>query len=86
MRLSHDPRALRAAPEASIMVRASALSAQGVYTEGYEKGQARRPVALYRVKAEAGDPHKSYGVHLNPNKSRRIAFAEGDRVIVLAES
>src|SRR5918997_3125824 len=40
----------------------------------------------YRVKAETGDPHKSYGVHLNPDKSQRITFAEGDRLIVLAES
>jgi ion channel POLLUX/CASTOR len=38
----------------------------------------------YRVKAE--DPRKSYGVRLNPAKSRRITFAEGDTVIVLAES
>jgi voltage-gated potassium channel Kch len=40
----------------------------------------------YRVKAETGDPHKSYGVHLNPDKSQRITFTEGDRLIVLAES
>jgi hypothetical protein len=39
----------------------------------------------YRVKAETGDPQRSYGVHLNPEKSRRITFSEGDRVIVLAE-
>ena len=40
----------------------------------------------YRVKAEAGDPRKSYGVRLNPAKSQRIEFTEGDKVIVLAES
>ena len=40
----------------------------------------------YRVKAEAGDPRKFYGVHLNPAKSQRITMAEGDRIIVLAES
>jgi ion channel POLLUX/CASTOR len=40
----------------------------------------------YRVKAETGDPQSSYGVHLNPEKSRRITLSEGDRVIVLAES
>jgi ion channel POLLUX/CASTOR len=52
-----------------------------------EAARRRGEVAVgYRVKAEAGDPHKSYGVHLNPEKSRRIVFAEGDRVIVLAES
>jgi hypothetical protein len=38
------------------------------------------------VKAEADDPQISYGVRLNPAKSRRIEFAEGDKVIVLAES
>jgi voltage-gated potassium channel Kch len=40
----------------------------------------------YRVEAEAGDPRKSYGVRLNPAKSRRISFAKGDKIIVLAES
>ena len=40
----------------------------------------------YRVKADTGDPHKSYGVHLNPDKSRRISFSEDDRVILLSES
>jgi voltage-gated potassium channel Kch len=52
-----------------------------------EAARRRREVAIgYRVKAEAGDSRKSYGVRLNPAKSRRIGFAEGDRVIVLAES
>jgi hypothetical protein len=40
----------------------------------------------YRVKAVAEDLRTSSGVHLNPVKSRRITFAEGDSVIVLAES
>jgi voltage-gated potassium channel Kch len=40
----------------------------------------------YRVAAEAGNQSKNYGVRLNPYKSRRITFAEGDRLIVLAES
>jgi ion channel POLLUX/CASTOR len=40
----------------------------------------------YRVKAETSDPRKSYGVRLNPHKSQRITFTEGDRLIVLAES
>lgn len=39
----------------------------------------------YRLHAEAGEAAKSYGVHLNPAKSQRVAFAEGDRIIVLAE-
>jgi hypothetical protein len=38
------------------------------------------------VRAEAGNPHESYGVQLNPDKSQRITFTEGDKVIVLAES
>src|SRR5215216_6623222 len=40
----------------------------------------------YRLEAETGDPELSYGVHLNPDKSRRVRFAEQDRLIVLAES
>ena len=52
-----------------------------------EAARRRGEVAVgYRVKAEAGDPRKSYGVRLNPAKSRRIEFGEGDKVIVLAES
>jgi voltage-gated potassium channel Kch len=52
-----------------------------------EAARRRGEVAVgYRVGAEAGDPRKSYGVRLNPAKSRRIEFAEGDKVIVLAES
>jgi hypothetical protein len=52
-----------------------------------EAARRRGEVAVgYRVKAETGDPHKSYGVQLNPDKSQRITFTEGDKVIVLAES
>jgi hypothetical protein len=52
-----------------------------------EAARRRGEVAVgYRVQAQAGDPRNSYGVHLNPTKSRRVEFAEGDRVIVLAES
>jgi len=40
----------------------------------------------YRLGAETGDPGTSYGVHLNPEKSRRVTFDEQDRLIVLAES
>jgi hypothetical protein len=40
----------------------------------------------HRTKAEAGNQHKAYGVHLNPDKSRRISFAEDDRVILPSES
>ena len=52
-----------------------------------EAARRRGEVAVgYRVKAEAGDSRKSYGVRLNPAKSRRIEFVEGDKVIVLAQS
>jgi hypothetical protein len=52
-----------------------------------ESARRRGEIAVgYRVKAEAGNPRKSYGVRLNPAKSRRIVLAKGDRVIVLAES
>jgi voltage-gated potassium channel Kch len=52
-----------------------------------EAAHRRGEVAVgYRVKAETDDPHKGYGVHLNPDKSKRITFTEDDRVIVLAES
>lgn len=52
-----------------------------------EAASRRGEIAVgYGVKAEAGDPRKFYGVHLNPAKSQRITMAEGDRIIVLAES
>jgi voltage-gated potassium channel Kch len=52
-----------------------------------EAARRRGEVAVgYRRKAEAADPDVSYGVHLNPDKSRRITFTEQDKLIVLAES
>lgn len=43
-------------------------------------------VALgYRIKALANDAARAYGVVVNPDKSTRVAFAEWDRIIVLAE-
>jgi voltage-gated potassium channel Kch len=39
----------------------------------------------YRLAAEADDPSHSFGVHINPAKSERVALGKGDRVIVLAE-
>jgi ion channel POLLUX/CASTOR len=56
------------------------------YTVVEAVGRRGEVAVGYRVKAEAGDPQISYGVRLNPAKSRRIEFAEGDKVIVLAES
>jgi hypothetical protein len=40
----------------------------------------------YRYLAEAGDPEKSFGVHLKPEKAEAIVLNEGDRVIVLASN
>jgi len=51
-----------------------------------EAARLRGEVAIgYRLRAMAGDAAKSYGVSVNPDKSERATFAEGDRVIVLAE-
>jgi len=52
-----------------------------------EAARRRDEVAVgYRLGAETGDPATSYGVHLNPEKSRRVTFSEHDSLIVLAES
>ncbi len=51
-----------------------------------ESARRRGGVAFgYRLRGESGDPGKSYGVHINPDKSAAITFAEGDKVVVLAE-
>ena len=51
-----------------------------------ESARRRGQVAFgFRLGAESGDPAKSYGVRLNPDKSAAITFAEGDKVVVLAE-
>ncbi len=39
----------------------------------------------YRVTAESHDSERQFGVHLNPNKSHRVTFAESDFIIVLSE-
>jgi hypothetical protein len=52
-----------------------------------EAARRRGEVAVgYRLESESGDPAASYGVHLNPEKSRRVTFTEHDNLIVLAES
>jgi len=52
-----------------------------------ESARRRGEIALgYRVKAQSGDAAQAYGVRVNPKKSERVTFAEGDRVIVLAEA
>lgn len=39
----------------------------------------------YRITREAQNPDQTYGVHLNPNKSEKVTFAEEDLIIVLSE-
>ncbi len=52
-----------------------------------ESAKRRNEVALgYRKATDATDANKSFGVHLNPLKSRMVEFEEGDKIIVLANS
>jgi hypothetical protein len=39
----------------------------------------------YRIAAHSHDADAAYGVHVNPPKGERVAFAPGDKIIVLAE-
>lgn len=51
-----------------------------------ESARRRGETALgYRLAAEAGDAEKSYGVHTNPKKSKKVTFGADDKVIVIAE-
>jgi voltage-gated potassium channel Kch len=51
-----------------------------------EAARRRGETAIgYRLLREAGQP-PSYGVHTNPKKSEFVAFAEDDKVVVLAEN
>jgi hypothetical protein len=46
----------------------------------------RGEVAIgYRQRALSGRADKAYGVVVNPDKSEKVAFAAGDRIIVIAE-
>lgn len=52
-----------------------------------EAAKRRGEVAFgYRLKAHAKDAGKSYGVAVNPGKSKMITFSEEDKIIVLAEN
>jgi ion channel POLLUX/CASTOR len=52
-----------------------------------EAAHRRGEIAVgYRLAAERANPAASYGIRLNPEKSRPITFSEQDRLIVLAES
>jgi Trk K+ transport system NAD-binding subunit len=51
-----------------------------------EAARRRGETAIgFREGGGADDPEREYGVRINPAKAERIAFAELDRVIVLAE-
>lgn len=52
-----------------------------------EAARRRGQVAIgYRLKAEARDAEKMYGVHVNPKKSEKVKFTDEDKLIVLAEN
>jgi hypothetical protein len=52
-----------------------------------EAAKRRNETAIgYRLKRDAHDQAKAYGVAVNPSKQASVTFSEGDRVIVLAES
>ena len=39
----------------------------------------------YRISSEAYDSKKSYGIHVNPVKTEKVKFSDGDKIIVLAD-
>jgi hypothetical protein len=46
----------------------------------------RGAVAIgYRQRALSGRADKAYGVVVNPDKAEKVAFAAGDRIIVIAQ-
>lgn len=52
-----------------------------------DAARQRGEVAIgYRLAHDAHDASKSYGVSVNPDKSKTVTFEPGDKVIVLAES
>jgi len=52
-----------------------------------QAARRRNEVAIgYRLGNDAHDAAKSYGVVVNPDKSNQVTFAEGDKVVVIAES
>lgn len=51
-----------------------------------ESARRRGHVAFaYRLKAHASDASRQYGVVVNPKKSERITFTDGDKIAVLAD-
>ncbi len=52
-----------------------------------EAARRRGAIAIgYRIKTDANDASKSYGVAVNPDKSKKISFAPGDKIVVVSES
>ena len=52
-----------------------------------QAAKERGELALgYRIKDQTHAVEKSYGVVVNPDKSTKVTFAQGDKIIVLAES
>ncbi|MBI5958755.1 MAG: potassium transporter TrkA, partial [Chloroflexi bacterium] len=52
-----------------------------------EAACGRDEIAIgYRLQRESGSVEASYGVHLNPEKSQMVTFAEEDKLVVLSES
>jgi voltage-gated potassium channel Kch len=46
----------------------------------------RNEVAIgYRLRSQAGDAARAYGVEVNPDKAQAVTFDEGDRLIVISE-
>jgi hypothetical protein len=51
-----------------------------------ESAAAKGEVAIgYKIAAEKEDISTTYGIHLNPKKSKNINFTKADSIIVLAE-
>jgi hypothetical protein len=62
------------------------IGAEVSFVTAVESARRRGEVAIgYRLKGGADDPAQGYGVRINPPKSQRIAPAEDDLLIVLAE-
>lgn len=62
------------------------LGVEITFTTVIESARRRGEVAIgYRRRALAESAAEAYGVRLNPPKDAAITFAEGDRVIVIAE-
>ncbi len=79
-------------PEGSeiYMKRASDYVEPGIQVDFYtavEAARRRGATAIgYRVQKLSHDAASAYGVVINPDKSKPVTFAEGDKLIVIAES